>query len=36
MDVGIIIGDVARSTDPRTHLDQLLRQVEAAQRAGVR
>lgn len=31
---GIILGDQPLSVDPRTHLDLVLRQVEAAQRAG--
>lgn len=36
MDVGIILGDVPVSTSAQAHLSMLLRQVEAAQRAGVR
>ena len=36
MDVGLILGDVHRSVTPSEHLDSLLRQVEAAQRAGIR
>lgn len=35
MDVGLILGDVHRSVTPAEHLDALLRQVEAAQRAGI-
>ncbi|MFB6393273.1 LLM class flavin-dependent oxidoreductase [Polymorphospora lycopeni] len=34
MKLGIIIGDVRTSVPPAEHLDQLLRQVEAAQRNG--
>ena len=36
MDLGVIIGDVPTSVSPKEHLDHLLSQVEAAQRAGVR
>jgi alkanesulfonate monooxygenase SsuD/methylene tetrahydromethanopterin reductase-like flavin-dependent oxidoreductase (luciferase family) len=36
MDLGVILGDVAGTVPPREHLDALLRQVEAAQRAGLR
>ena len=36
MDLGVIIGDVPTTVGPREHLDHLLAQVEAAQRAGVR
>lgn len=36
MDLGVILGDVRTSLSPREHLDGLLRQVEAAQRNGVR
>ncbi len=36
MDLGIILGDVPTTTDARAHLDLLLAQVEAAQRAGIR
>ena len=35
MDVGLILGDVHRSVSPADHLDGLLRQVDAAQRAGI-
>ena len=35
MDIGVILGDVRTSVSPRDHLDQLLRQVEAAQRNGL-
>lgn len=35
MKLGIILGDVEVARSPRDHLDHLLRQVEAAQRAGV-
>ena len=35
MDVGLILGDMHRSVSPAEHLDALLRQVEAAQRAGI-
>jgi alkanesulfonate monooxygenase SsuD/methylene tetrahydromethanopterin reductase-like flavin-dependent oxidoreductase (luciferase family) len=34
--VGILIGDVPSAMDPREHLDALLRQVDAAQRAGIK
>ncbi|MEZ7237234.1 LLM class flavin-dependent oxidoreductase [Rhodococcus sp. GXMU-t2271] len=36
MDLGVILGDVHTTLSPREHLDGLLRQVEAAQRNGVR
>lgn len=36
MDLGVILGDVHSTLSPREHLDGLLRQVEAAQRNGVR
>ena len=36
MDLGVIIGDVPTTVTPRQHLDHLLAQVDAAQRAGVR
>ncbi len=35
MEIGVILGDVRGSVSPRDHLDQLLRQVEAAQRNGL-
>ena len=35
MEIGVILGDVRTSVSPRDHLDQLLRQVEAAQRNGL-
>lgn len=35
MEIGVILGDVRTSVSPREHLDQLLRQVEAAQRNGL-
>jgi len=35
MQIGVILGDVHASVSPVDHLDGLLRQVEAAQRAGV-
>ncbi len=35
MDIGVILGDIHTTTTPQEHLDALLRQVEAAQRAGV-
>lgn len=35
MEIGVILGDVHGSLSPRDHLDALLRQVEAAQRAGM-
>lgn len=35
MEVGILLGDVSSSMDPREHFDSLLRQVEAAQRNGI-
>lgn len=35
MEIGVILGDVHGSVSPRDHLDQLLRQVEAAQRNGL-
>ncbi len=35
MEIGVILGDVRTSLSPREHLDNLLRQVEAAQRAGI-
>jgi len=35
MDVGLILGDVHGRVSPAEHLDGLLRQVEAAQRAGI-
>lgn len=34
MEFGVLLGDVPASLDPSAHLDQLLRQVEAAQRNG--
>lgn len=34
MRFGVLLGDVPASVPPREHLDQLLRQVEAAQRNG--
>ncbi|MBH0119940.1 LLM class flavin-dependent oxidoreductase [Rhodococcus sp. CX] len=36
MELGVILGDVHTTLSPREHLDGLLRQVEAAQRNGVR
>ncbi|UMG91206.1 LLM class flavin-dependent oxidoreductase [Nocardioides sp. TF02-7] len=36
MQIGVILGDVHGSVSPRDHLDGLLRQVDAAQRNGVR
>jgi alkanesulfonate monooxygenase SsuD/methylene tetrahydromethanopterin reductase-like flavin-dependent oxidoreductase (luciferase family) len=36
MDVGLILGDVSTDFAPRDHLAALLRQVEAAQRNGIR
>lgn len=36
VDIGVILGDVSSAVSPRDHLDGLLRQVEAAQRAGLR
>jgi alkanesulfonate monooxygenase SsuD/methylene tetrahydromethanopterin reductase-like flavin-dependent oxidoreductase (luciferase family) len=36
MDIGVILGDVHASLPAREHLDNLLRQVEAAQRGGIR
>jgi alkanesulfonate monooxygenase SsuD/methylene tetrahydromethanopterin reductase-like flavin-dependent oxidoreductase (luciferase family) len=35
VEIGVILGDVRTSVSPRDHLDQLLRQVEAAQRNGL-
>jgi alkanesulfonate monooxygenase SsuD/methylene tetrahydromethanopterin reductase-like flavin-dependent oxidoreductase (luciferase family) len=35
VEIGVILGDVRGSVSPRDHLDQLLRQVEAAQRNGL-
>jgi alkanesulfonate monooxygenase SsuD/methylene tetrahydromethanopterin reductase-like flavin-dependent oxidoreductase (luciferase family) len=35
VEIGVILGDVRSSVSPRDHLDQLLRQVEAAQRNGL-
>jgi alkanesulfonate monooxygenase SsuD/methylene tetrahydromethanopterin reductase-like flavin-dependent oxidoreductase (luciferase family) len=35
MEIGVILGDVRSSLPPREHLDNLLRQVEAAQRNGI-
>jgi alkanesulfonate monooxygenase SsuD/methylene tetrahydromethanopterin reductase-like flavin-dependent oxidoreductase (luciferase family) len=35
MEIGVILGDVRSSVSPRDHLDQLLRQVDAAQRNGL-
>jgi alkanesulfonate monooxygenase SsuD/methylene tetrahydromethanopterin reductase-like flavin-dependent oxidoreductase (luciferase family) len=35
MEIGVLIGDVYSSTDPRVQMDELLRQVEAAQRNGL-
>lgn len=35
MEIGVILGDVRGTVSPRDHLDQLLRQVEAAQRNGL-
>ncbi len=35
MEIGVLIGDVHSSTDPRVQMDELLRQVEAAQRNGL-
>jgi alkanesulfonate monooxygenase SsuD/methylene tetrahydromethanopterin reductase-like flavin-dependent oxidoreductase (luciferase family) len=34
VEFGVLLGDVPRSVTPREHLDQLLRQVAAAQRNG--
>lgn len=34
MEFGVLLGDVPASVEPEVHLDQLLRQVEAAQRNG--
>jgi alkanesulfonate monooxygenase SsuD/methylene tetrahydromethanopterin reductase-like flavin-dependent oxidoreductase (luciferase family) len=36
VNLGIILGDVDVATSPRDHLDHLLRQVDAAQSAGIR
>ncbi|TWH25001.1 alkanesulfonate monooxygenase SsuD/methylene tetrahydromethanopterin reductase-like flavin-dependent oxidoreductase (luciferase family) [Rhodococcus rhodochrous J45] len=36
MELGVILGDVHTTLSPREHLDGLLRQVDAAQRNGVR
>jgi len=35
MDFGIILGDIPTSVSERDHFDSILRQVEAAQRAGM-
>jgi alkanesulfonate monooxygenase SsuD/methylene tetrahydromethanopterin reductase-like flavin-dependent oxidoreductase (luciferase family) len=35
VDIGVILGDVRTNVPPRDHLDQLLRQVDAAQRNGL-
>ena len=35
MEIGVILGDVRTSVSPHDHLEQLLRQVEAAQRNGL-
>ena len=35
MDFGIMLGDHPTSVSPREHFDGILRQVEAAQRAGI-
>jgi alkanesulfonate monooxygenase SsuD/methylene tetrahydromethanopterin reductase-like flavin-dependent oxidoreductase (luciferase family) len=35
VEIGVILGDVRPTVTPRDHLDQLLRQVEAAQRNGL-
>lgn len=35
MEIGLLIGDVHSSTDPRIQMDDLLRQVAAAQRNGL-
>jgi alkanesulfonate monooxygenase SsuD/methylene tetrahydromethanopterin reductase-like flavin-dependent oxidoreductase (luciferase family) len=35
VEIGVILGDVRTSVSARDHLDQLLRQVEAAQRNGL-
>jgi alkanesulfonate monooxygenase SsuD/methylene tetrahydromethanopterin reductase-like flavin-dependent oxidoreductase (luciferase family) len=35
MEIGVILGDVRSSLPQREHLDNLLRQVEAAQRNGI-
>jgi alkanesulfonate monooxygenase SsuD/methylene tetrahydromethanopterin reductase-like flavin-dependent oxidoreductase (luciferase family) len=35
VEIGVILGDVRTSVSPRDHFDQLLRQVEAAQRNGL-
>jgi alkanesulfonate monooxygenase SsuD/methylene tetrahydromethanopterin reductase-like flavin-dependent oxidoreductase (luciferase family) len=35
MDIGIILGDIPQSVPEKDHFDSILRQVEAAQRAGM-
>ena len=35
MDFGIILGDIPTTVSERDHFDSILRQVEAAQRAGM-
>jgi alkanesulfonate monooxygenase SsuD/methylene tetrahydromethanopterin reductase-like flavin-dependent oxidoreductase (luciferase family) len=35
VEIGVLIGDVRGSVDPRTQLDEMLRQVDAAQRNGL-
>lgn len=35
MEIGVLIGDVHSSTDPRVQMDELLQQVGAAQRNGL-
>ena len=34
MDFGIILGDIPTTVSEKDHFDSILRQVEAAQRAG--
>ena len=35
MDFGIILGDIPTTVSEKDHFDSILRQVEAAQRAGM-